>query len=48
MYKNVFKSLSEVMLGNIDKIKYYNIFDQIPQYQYCNNTGKTIVAFNKY
>ena len=36
-------------LGDIDKIKYRNIFDQIPQYWYCDNiVGMTNGAFTKY
>ena len=28
------------MPGLADKIKYYNIFDQLPQYQYCNDNKR--------
>ena len=42
MYRNV-------GLGDMEKIKYHNIFDQIPQYRYRNDSVVlTIGAFTKY
>ena len=36
-------------LGNMEKIKYHNIFDQIPRYRYRNDiVVLTIGAFTKY
>ena len=35
-------------LGDMDKIKYHDILDQIPQYQYYNNIVEmTVDAFTK-
>lgn len=36
-------------LVEMEKLKYHNIFDTIPWYQYCNEiVGLTVGAFTKY
>ena len=38
----------EIELGNMETIKYYDIFDQLHRCQYCSDiVGLTIVAFTE-
>ena len=36
------------MVGLGDKIKYHNIFEPMPLFQYCDNVGITIGTFTNY
>lgn len=38
-----------VQLGNLEKVKYHDIFDQTPRYRYCHDiVDLTVHALTKY